>query len=206
MNWLSAEQAQWHTYAGQAAGFATQWANKASRTENLTIDIDKLISNVHLYDHINHMLERTAAQSPTLAVTLDFTTFHIKHNLPGGPHTSVPATARHSAPTENTVYMTIENGGAGQIIVHVKPTETGKKSHLLKGYNLEVFYEILAQNAAAPNASQLTEHEVYSKSHFVMNLGATYSGQKLHIAARWRHKTNPALNGGLCAIQAITIS
>jgi hypothetical protein len=202
MNWLSPEQVQWQAYATSAAGYAIQWANKANRTENLRIDIEKLITAVHQYDHDNHLLDRIAAQSPTLAVTADFTTFNIAHNLPV-VHGGLP-TAR-KVPTEITVYFSIENGGTGQIICHCKPTATGKRSHLLKGYNVEIFYEILAQNAASPNASQLVDHEVFTKSHFVLNLGAQYSGQKLFIAMRWRHKTNPALNGGLDAIQSITI-
>jgi hypothetical protein len=206
MNWIAAENTDWQTSATAAAGFAPLWANKASRTTNLEIDIEKLITHVHTYDHDNHMLDRSAAQSPTLAVTLDFTTFHIKHNL---PHVGITgaATARHAVvPTLKQVYMTIKNGGAGQILVGVRPTATAKRNHLLEHYNLELFYEVLAQAAASPNASQLTEHEVYNKSTLVMNLGAANSGQKLHIAGLWCHKTNPALNGGLCAIQSITIS
>ena len=204
VNWLSTEQAQWHTYAGQAAGFATQYANKATRTENLRIDIDNLISHVHKYDHDNHILDRIAAQSPTTAKTADYTTFNIAHNLPDP--ININTLANKQAPAQNTVYFSVENAGTGQISCHCKPTESGSRSHLLAGYNVEIFYEILAQNAPSPNASQLTEHEVYTKSHFILNLGAEHSGQKLFIAMRWRHKTNPALNGGLDAIQSITIS
>jgi hypothetical protein len=101
--------------------------------------------------------------------------------------------------------MTLKQGGAGQIIVGVRPDETSKRNHLLEHYNLELFYEILAQKAPSPSADELTEHEVYNKSNIIMNLGGLYKGQELHIAGLWRHKTNPALNGGLCAIQHITI-
>lgn len=202
INWLPAEQTQWHNYATQAASFATQWATKANRTGNLTIDVDNLISLVHIYDHQNHILDRIAAQSPTTALTADFTTFNITHNIPA-PNTNI-ATLRHVA-TENTVYFSITNGGAGQIICHCKPNESSKRSHLLSGFHVEVFYEIQAQNAASPNTTQLVNHEVFTKSHFSLNLGGAYSGQKLFIAMRWRHKTNPALNGTLGAIQSITV-
>ncbi|MHB8261219.1 MAG: hypothetical protein ACYDEC_14440, partial [Bacteroidia bacterium] len=79
-----------------------------------------------------------------------------------------------------------------------------KRSHLLKGYHVEIFYIITGQKDPMPGIKDLTEHETFSKSHFILNLLGN-SGMKLHIAMRWRHKTNPALNGGLDAIQSITI-
>jgi hypothetical protein len=203
MNWLTAEQAQWHTYATQAAAFAILWANKSNRTEPLKINIDNLISLVHKFDHENHLLDRIAAQSPTLALIEDFITFNIAHNMP--VPNSGNATQRQVA-TENIVYFSVINGAAGQLICHCKPNESSKRNHLLKGYNVEIFYEILPQNAPNPNIDQLTEHEVFSKSYFTLNLGGTYSGQKLFIGMRWRHKTNPALNGSIGVVQSITIS
>lgn len=202
-NWLSDEKDQWGTFAAQAAAFETQWANKADRTETLRIQIDKLISDVHTYDHDNHLLDRIAAQSPKLAFITDYTNFNIQHNLPDPAHSGLP-TARQTV-TEKVVYFSVTNGSAGHIIAHCKPTEAGKRSHLLKGYHVEIFYEILAQNAPAPSVNQLTEHEVFTKSHFIIDLTG-HSGQKLFIAMRWRHKTNPALSGSLDAIQSITIS
>jgi len=206
MNWLAAENTDWQASAVSAAAFAIKWTNKVNRPA-IEVDVEKLITHVHTYNHDNHMLDRSAAQSPTLAQTLDFSTFHIKHNLlPHGNVTGVVASTHHAVvPTQKKVFMTLKQGGAGQIIIGVRPTATSKRNHLLEHYNFEAFYEILAQGAASPNASQLTEHEVYSKSNIIMNLGGLYKGQELHIAGLWRHKTNPALNGGLCAIQHITI-
>ena len=206
LNWLVAEQAQWQTYATQAAVFITQWATPANRTANLIIQIDSLITQVHIYDQQNHLLDRIAAQSPSTAQVPDFTTFNILHNLPptSGTGTGNNSTLRTVA-TENTVYFSVTNGGAGQLICHCKPNESSNRSHLLTGYFVEAFYEILAQNAPAPTTAQLSNHELFTKSHFALNLGGSNSGQKLYIALRWRHKSNPALNGSLAAIQSITI-
>ena len=206
LNWLATEQAQWQNYATQANTYQTQWATPANRTQNLTLQIDSLITQVHTYDQQNHLLDRIAAQSPTTAQTPDYTTFNILHNLPAtsGTGTGSNSTLRTIA-TENTVYFSVTNGGAAQIICHCKPNQSSQRAHLLAGYNIEVFYEIQAQDAPAPNITQLVNHEVFTKAHFSLNLSGTLSGQKLCIAMRWRHKTNPALNGSLGAIQTITI-
>src|ERR1035441_4474681 len=62
VNWTSDEKDQFLAFAAQAATYETQWANKADRTETLRIAIDKLIEEVHQYDHDNHILDRIAAQ------------------------------------------------------------------------------------------------------------------------------------------------
>ena len=101
VGWLAAEKDQWHTYAVEAAGYAITWANKKNRHGDFLIDVNKLINAVHTYDHDNHLLDRIAAQSPTLALTADFTTFNITHNLE--PHSGMATTRK--IPTEITVYF-----------------------------------------------------------------------------------------------------
>lgn len=202
MNWLVAEKDQWLSYASQAASFEIKWDDKASRDKNLRIDVDTLINNTHKYDHDNHMLDRTAAQSPTTALIADYTTFGITHNIPDPSHTG--QAIQRLAATPDNVYFEITSDAGGHIHVRCKPSKASKRAHLLKGFYVEIFYEILPQASPAPDITQLSEHEVFTKSRFILDLSGN-SGKKLFIAARWRHKTNPALNGSLGAIQSITI-
>lgn len=148
MNWLPAEQTQWHNFALQAATYKTQWDAKTGNLTDLRNHIHTLRQAVHDYNHTNHLLGRIANQSPTLALLADFTTFHILENRPV-VGSGVP-TERKAATTKVPVFKGTSMGN-GKMKFVCRVNENSKRAGKLKDYNEEVYYKVLANADTTTN-------------------------------------------------------
>ena len=107
LGWLSAEVTAWQAYL---TAILVYNVDRKHRTPSMTAAAEVIITNARAYDKANHMIDRTAAASPTVTNIDDYTTFNIKHSNPAQAG-SLPTT-RHTA-TENIVWFILKALGGG---------------------------------------------------------------------------------------------
>jgi hypothetical protein len=201
LGWLSAELAAWQNFLAEVLPYNV---DKKHRTPSMTAAIKAIIDSARAYDKANHMIDRTAAASPTVTNIDDYTTFNIRHSNPalGG---SLP-TARRTA-TENIVWFILKAIGGGAMKYEARADKSSKRASKLKGYDLGIMYLILNTTDAIPTTVDLlTQLTSSSKAANILHLAANTAGKRIAISMYWKHKTNPALNGPPSAIQVVQIS
>jgi hypothetical protein len=213
-NWLSSEQTAWASFAARDAVLWLLWNDKAQRPPNVTKQYYQLIQDTHDFDKDNHSLDRIAAGHPSLMNIHDYTTFNIQHNIPV-PNKGLP-TERQTATTRTVYYSSLALGN-GDMKFACRSDIAAERAHILKGYEVEIFYLILANadvSTTPPTPADLvptsvvalTQHTTSTHAHFTLHLGGDASNHRMAVSMRWKHKTNPALNGPLSPIQMLVIN
>jgi len=201
LGWLSDELMAWQAFL---AAILPYNVDRKHRTPTMTAAAKVIANNARAYDKNNHMIDRTAAASPTVTNMDDYTTFNIKHSNPaqGG---SLP-TQRHTA-TENLVWFILKALGAGLMKYEARADKSSNRASKLTGYNLGIVYLILNQGDVVPaTVDLLTQATSSSKAANTLNLASNNAGKRIAISMFWEHKTNPNLNGPKSAIQVVQIS
>lgn len=214
-NWLPDEQAQWHTYAVKAAAYAIDWHSKLVNMTTLRGNIHQLMQDVRDFIHKTHVLERISAQSPTLAVLMDFIVFNIIHNRPV-PNTGLPID-RKAATKKHVEYGCVALGGGDMKFICRVEGSKSKHAAKLRNYNIETYYKVLgnADTTTTPptpaepvptSVTELKQHITNTHAHFILHLGGDTANHRLATSMQWKHKTNPALDGPLSPIMVFAIS
>lgn len=200
LGWLNAEVTAWQAFLNAVLPYNV---DKKHRTPTMTSAANVIITNTRAYDKTNHMIDRTAAQSPTVTNIDDYTTFNIKHSNPAQSG-SMP-TARHTA-TENIVWFILKALGGGIMKFEARADKSSKSASKLPGFDVGIVYLILNQTDAIPTTVDLlTQNTSSSKAANTLHLAANTSGKRIAISMYWKHKTNPNLDGPKSPIQVVLI-
>ena len=200
LGWLDTELAAWQ---GFLTAILPYTLDKKHRTPTMTAAANVIINNARTYDKNNHMIDRTAAASPTVTNIDDYTTFNIKHSNPA-QEGSLP-TQRHTA-TESLVWFILKALGGGVMKYEARADKSSKRASKLSGYDLGIVYLILNPTDVIPaTVDLLTQSTKSSKAANTLTLGESSTGKRIAISMYWQHKTNPNLNGPKSSIQVVLI-
>jgi hypothetical protein len=200
LGWLNSELSAWQGFLTAILPYNIDIKH---RTPTMTAAAKVIVNSARAYDKTNHLVDRTAASSPTLTNMDDYTTFTIKHSNPaqGG---SLPT--RRQTATENMVWFILKALGAGVMKYAARADKSNKRAGKLHGYNVGIVYLILHQTDVVPaTVDLLTQATDSTKAANILLLGANKAGKRIAISMYWKHKTNPNLDGPKSPIQVVYI-
>ena len=200
LGWLSDEVIAWQ---GFLSAILPYQVDRKHRNFTMNAAAKVIVESARRYDKDNHLVDRTAAASPTLTNIDDYTTFNIKHNNPaqGG---SLP-TQKHTA-TENIVWFILKALGAGTMKYEARADKSSNRASKLPGYNVGIVYLLVNPGDAVPTTVDLlTQSTSSSKAASILQTGAGNAGKRIAISMYWKHKTKPALDGPKSSIQVVQI-
>lgn len=100
----------------------------------------------------------------------------------------------------------LKNMGGAMIDVRFRRTADQTRTSVPKGFGCELRYVLAIALPDDPEDIASATTVISSKAHFQISAGMPNLGKKLRGYARWRHKTNPALNSPWMQVMEITIA
>ena len=202
-NWTNAELTYWQNAFTQIDPMYTIYIANPKGNPTNTHDMHTIITNHHDYDKINHSIDRIAAGYPGSMISLDYTTFHIRHN---DPHLGGSLPTEKLVSTLNFPTFSMVGIGGGTMHYIAKATSTAKRGKILAGHVLCMMYLILNEGDATPTTiDQLTKITTSTRANNKLPLGANLSRKRIAISMYWKHKTHSSLDGPPSPIQVIVI-
>jgi len=100
----------------------------------------------------------------------------------------------------------LKNMGGGMIDVRFRRSSDQTRPSVAKGFNCEIRYVLDGVLPPDPEDIPSSTSVVSSKAHFQISAGMPNLGKKMQGYARFRHKTNMALNSPWMTMMSITIA
>ncbi|HKZ67705.1 MAG TPA: hypothetical protein VJ111_15170 [Chitinophagaceae bacterium] len=100
----------------------------------------------------------------------------------------------------------LKNMGGAMVDAHFRRTADQTRGSVPKGYGCEIRYVLEIALPPDPEDIPSSTTIISSKAHFQISAGMTNRKKTMRGYARWRHKTNPALNSPWMVIPEIDIA
>lgn len=158
---------------------------KGSRTTEVIVSLNVLISNMLDYNQKQHLLDRIA--SSLNATPIDFSKFNIN------PADKATPRSTHSA-IQDVVEPTIEPIRGGVIAIKCYGSDSSRPSIYGDANCVQYSYIVGSEAPLSPDDPAMI-HDISSRASFTINLGPANSGKKLFIFFRWYNTVHPDIAG-----------